>query len=101
MSNMQRIRGMLGFAARARKTVCGTELCSIAMAKGTAKLIVVSSGASAATKKKLFTKSEFYNIKAIEVELDTEELGRVVGKTCATAAVALTDQRFADEILKA
>ena len=92
---------MLGFAVRAGKVVFGTELVSRAMAKGTPKLVVISSGASASTKKKLTTKSEFYNIRAIEVDLSPDMLGKIVGRECVMAAVAVTDERFAEEIIKA
>ncbi len=99
--NMQRILGMLGFAMRAGKLVIGTELICRAMPKGEIKLVVISSGASEQTKKKLFTKSEFYSITAIEVDIDTERLGRLLGKSYAPAAVGVTDDGFSNEIKKA
>ena len=92
---------MLGFAMRAGKTVIGTELIEKALSRGSIKLVVVSSGASQATKERLISKSKFYGITAIEVEIDTGELGRLLGKTYAPAAVALTDDGFATEIKKA
>ncbi len=99
--NMQRILGMLGFAMRAGKLTVGTELTCRAMQRGDVKLVVVSSGASEATKKKLFTKSEFYGITAIEVDVDTERLGQLLGKTYAPAVAGVCDAGFANEIKKA
>lgn len=96
----QRLFGMLGFATRAGKTVVGTDLVCRAMPSGKVKLTVVSGGASDSTKKKLTVKSEFYGIKALVADIDTEELGRVIGKSSSVAAVAVTDEMFAREILK-
>ena len=71
------------------------------MPKGSVKLVVISSEASPGTKKKLKVKSEFYNISAIEVDIDTERLGKLLGKTYSPAAVAVADGGFAAEIKKA
>lgn len=99
-----RLFGMLGFAMRAGKLLLGTDIVCRAMPKrGTGRilLVAVSCTASLPTKKKLFTKSEFYGIKAIEIPLSVDEIGRVLGKSHPTAAVGVTDSAFAEEILKA
>ena len=97
----QRFCGMLGFAMRAGKVIIGTDLVCRAMPTGRVKLVIVSSAASDSTKKKLFVKSDYYSISAIEVDIDTERLGDLLGKSCALAAVAVTDDGFAAEIKKA
>ena len=97
----QRIRGMIGFARRAGKTVIGTEMICRAMPGGNIRLVIISSGASSATKKKLTVKSEFYGITSVEADIDTARLGNILGKSGAVAAVAITDDRFAEEIKKA
>ena len=97
-SNIKRIRGMLGFAMRAGKTVIGTELISKALARGGVRLVVISKDASESTKKKLTVKSAYYGVLAIEVGIESDELGRLLGKTYSPAAVALTDEGFAKEI---
>ena len=91
---------MLGFATRAGKIIVGTDLVCSAMPKGKVKLTVISDGASDSTKKKLTQKSEFYGITSVVTEIDTAELARVIGKDSNIAAVAVTDERFATEILK-
>ena len=96
-----RITGMLGFAKRAGKLIIGTELVCRAMPDKKIKLVVISDGASAATKKKLTTKSDFYALPHLVVELDTAELGRIIGKDSAVAAVGVTDDGFAREIINA
>lgn len=100
IKNYQRLYGMLGFAQRAGKLVIGTELICSAIPHGSVKLVLVSHEASENTKKKLFAKSEFYGILAIEVDIDTERLGKLLGKTYAPAAVAVADEGFANEIKK-
>ena len=101
VENTKRIKGMLGFARRAGKTVIGTELICRAMPDKSLKLVVLSATASAATKKKLTVKSEFYGIPLVESDIDTESLGALLGKRGAVAAVAVTDSAFGDEIIKA
>ena len=100
IKNYQRLYGMLGFAQRAGKLILGTELICGAMPRGSVKLVLVSREASDNTKKKLFAKSEFYGILAIEVDIDTERLGKLLGKTYAPVSVAVADEGFANEIKK-
>lgn len=98
-----RLCGMLGFAMRAGKLLIGTELICNGMAKRGAsgiRLVVISSSASDNTKRKLMRKSEFYSIKAVLINMDTDELGALLGKSYAPAAVAVCDEGFAKEILK-
>ncbi len=92
---------MLGFAMRAGKLIIGTELICSSMPRGKIKLVLICSSASDATKKRLLAKSEYYGISAIEVDIDTERLGKMLGKTYSPVAVAVTDGGFASEIKKA
>ena len=94
------LSGMLGLSMRAGRLIVGTELVCLAMPKGKVKLTVISNGASDSTKKKLSVKSEFYGISSLFVDLDMEELARVIGKTSMVAAVAVTDEKLAEKILE-
>lgn len=98
---IERIIGMLGLAMRAGQLIIGTEMICRAMAKRQPMLVVVSSGASDGTKKKLRTKCEFYKTESIEIDLDTEKLGHLLGKVYTPAAVAVTQSGIAEEIVKA
>ena len=71
------------------------------MAKGTPKLVLLSCDASQGTKKKITVKCEFYGIPWLELPMPGAELGRLVGKTYAPMAVAITDSGFSNEISKA
>ena len=96
-----RFKGMLGFSMRAGKVIFGTELVCTAMAargKDRARLVLVSHTASDATKKKLLQKASFYGVEAFEINIDSDELGRLLGKLYAPATVAIIDDRFAEEI---
>jgi ribosomal protein L7Ae-like RNA K-turn-binding protein len=101
--NEIRLRGMLGFAMRAGKLSIGTELVCTAMAnkKNAPKVVLVVSDASDGTKKKVFTKCEFYEIKAVQLNMSAEELGSLLGKSFAPVTVGVMDGGFAMEILKA
>ena len=95
---------MLGFAMRAGKVIIGTELVCSALAKGGVKrprLVLVSRTASDPTKKKIFTKCEFYGVPATEINEDGESLGCLLGKLYAPAVIAIADERFAEEISRA
>lgn len=95
---------MLGFAMRAGKVIIGTDPVCKAMAKqGKEKphLVLISESASEGTKKKLLFKAEFYGIQVCMIDIDSSELGRLLGKLYAPATVAIVDDRFAEEIKKA
>ncbi len=93
-----RLCGMLGLAMRGGKVTVGTELVCTVLAKRKATLVILSSVASDGTKKKIKNKCAFYETALYEVDIDIEELGRLLGKTYAPAAVAVTDIGFAKAI---
>ncbi len=96
----RRFLGFLGLAKRAGKTVCGTPMVCMAMAaKHPPALVLYAKGASPATQKKVTCKAEFYGIRAIGLAVSPEELGGAVGKVGNLAAVAVTDQGFADAMI--
>ena len=97
----ERLRGMLGFAMRAGRIVIGADLVAVAMAKrgkDKPRLVLVSADASEATRKRAFSKSEFYGIEARQTELTGDELGKLLGKTYSPAVIGITDDGFAREI---
>ena len=101
-NNIQRLRGMLGFAMRAGKVLIGTEIVCKAMAnsKSGLKLVVISCEASEGTKKKISTKCEFYRIKMVQIKMSTDDLGSLLGKSYSPATIGITDEGFATEIEK-
>ena len=94
---------MLGLAMRAGKLILGTDMICRAMPKrgaGAVRLAVLSDTASTATKEKITKKGAFYGVPVITAPIDMSELGRMLGKTYAPAAVAVTDEGFAKEITR-
>ena len=101
VNGRERLCGMLGFAMRAGRVIIGADLVAAAMAKrgkDKPRLVLVSIDASDATKKRAFSKSEFYGIEALEIPIGQDELGRLLGKTYAPVVLGITDDRFAQEI---
>lgn len=97
----ERFLTFLGLCRRAGKTVHGTPLVCEALAKRKPPcLVLLSEGASAATAKRITDKCRFYRVPLLTVAADTERLARAVGKSCALAAVAVTDESFARELRK-
>ena len=102
--NEKRLFGMLGFAMRAGKLVLGTDLICTQMAKrGCDKLtlVIISDDASEATKKKLTTKAEFYGIKCLTVNIPSETIGALLGKTYSPVCVGVKDEGFSQQIILA
>ena len=92
--------GMLGLAKRAGKTVHGTDvICEQMRAKKKPVLIFVSQTASEGTKRRLRTKTHFYNIPLCEISASTQELGHILSGGGLTAAVAITDEGLAQRLL--
>lgn len=92
---------MLGFAMRAGRVTVGTEM-TLASVKKTgkdrARLVLIANTASAATKKKITGKCEFYGVEYIITDISASTLGERLGKLYAPSAVAITDDGFAKEI---
>ena len=89
---------------RAGRLILGTEPVCSAMAKrgkDKPRLVLIAHTASEGTKKKLLTKAEFYGIETSVINIDSNELGRLLGKLYAPATVAIVDDRFAEEIKRA
>ena len=95
-----RALGMLGLAMKAGKVVIGTEQVIAYLQKGRVKLVLVSSSASDGTKKKIHHKCEFYKTRKMELTTETDELGRLLGKTYAPAVVGVIDENFSDTIVR-
>ena len=92
---------MLGFAMRAGRVLLGTDIVISSLQKGQARLVIVSDEASEGTKNKIKFKCEFYSVPMILTTLGADELGQRLGKSYSPVVLAITDEGFAGEILKA
>lgn len=94
MTGESKLRGLLGLASRARNLLVGTELCCDGVRSGKAHLVLVSFGASANTKKRIFNCCTYYECELAEIPVSTEALGKCIGKKRAVSCVAVTDVHF-------
>ncbi|MBR5516254.1 MAG: ribosomal L7Ae/L30e/S12e/Gadd45 family protein [Clostridia bacterium] len=102
MSNdiTQRLSGMIGLCARARKLAVGTDIAADAVRSGKALLLMLSFDASQNTKKKVFNCAKYYEVPCYEIPITTADLGHCVGKLGNTAALAVLDRNMTKGILK-
>ena len=92
---------LLGLAARAGKLVYGTPMVCEALKKADKIcLVFVAKNASANTKKRIGDRCDFYKKQLVELDIDTVELGRVLGKSGELAVVGLADNSFKEGIKK-
>lgn len=100
MSN-DKLFGMLGLAARARKIVAGTEIVTekIKANKGV-NLVLIASDVSQNTLKKLVNCCEYYGIEYIQLQRTQNEISNAIGKRCLTSSVAVLDRNFSEAIKK-
>lgn len=100
MSN-DKLLGMMGLAARARKVVTGTEIVTekIKANKGV-RLVLIASDVSQNTLKKLVNCCEYYEVEYIQLQRTQDEISNAVGKSCLTSSVAILDRNFSEAIKK-
>ncbi len=92
------ILSLLGLAMKAGKCVSGEFTVEKTVKDHKAKLVVIATDTSQASKKSYIDMCSFYHVPIIE-EGTKEELGHCIGKEFR-AAVALTDSGFAEGIMK-
>ncbi len=92
-----KVDSYLGFAARARKIVSGSDTCSISMKKGSAKLVIVAADAAENTKEKLQLEASRSGVP-FRIYGSGDHLSKMTGKSGRTV-FAVTDEHFAECIL--
>lgn len=92
-----KVDSYLGFAARARKIVSGSDTCSISMKKGSAKLVIVAADAAENTKEKLQLEASRSGVP-FRIYGNGDHLSKMTGKSGRTV-FAVTDEHFAECIL--
>ena len=92
---------LLGLAAKAGKLVYGTPIvCEELKKNDKICLVFVAKNASDNTKKRITDRCDFYKKQLVELDVDTSELGRILGKLGELAVVGLTDKSFKEGIEK-
>ena len=95
MRDIERERKLLstaGLAARARRTVIGTDQICDALRAGQVKLVLEASDTSDNTHKRLTDKTSYYGVPLYRVKTDCAGLAGAFGKrNGSVAAVGITD----------
>jgi len=94
----KKLLGLLGFAARARKLICGTDLCRDAVRCGRLPLVLVASDASENTRKRIQDACKYYETDLCEVSIPISVLSKQIGKTASIAVIGVTDMNFVNGI---
>lgn len=87
---------LLSLAAKAGKVVSGGFMTESALMDGSAHFVIIASDASKNTQKKFTNKCHYYNVPC-KVFVDSDTLGRHIGKQPRTTA-AVTDRGLARQI---
>ena len=95
MNDYLKIKQLLGLCLRAGQLVSGESLVLEAIRKQKAKLVLVTEDASAATKKKFFDKTTYYQVPIITA-MTSEDYFEAIGKP--RKIVAITNPGFAKKL---
>lgn len=90
----EKLLSLLGFAARARRLVFGTELCRTAARAGQISLVVIAADASQNTKKRVVDACKYYGCDVCQSAVPSAILASRLGKSGVTAVVGLNDHNF-------
>lgn len=94
----KKLLSLLGFAARARALVCGTDQCRDEIRRGKLHLVIVAASASDNTKKRIADACRYYGCDMVVAPVDSLELSNRIGKSANIAVVGVTDVNFINGI---
>lgn len=92
MMNEQKIISLLGLAQKAGKIASGELAVEKAIKSGKAKLLIIATDCSEATKKNYRDMTTYYDVELYE-KFSKEQLGQCIGKL-HRAALTITDSGF-------
>ena len=90
----EKLLSLLGFAARARRLVFGTELCRTAARAGQISLVVIAADASQNTKKRVVDACKYYGCDVCQSAVPSAILASRLGKSGVTAVDGLNGHNF-------
>lgn len=94
----RKIISYLGFAKKAGKVVTGVNTCTITMAKGKVKLMILAEDISENSEKKIMKEIRRNNVEYIKLGT-IDEMSRAVGQE-GRSVFGICDKGFAEVILK-
>ncbi len=80
--------------------IAGSDLVLKAVRGGKAVCVLIASDASSRTKKQITDKCAFYGVKHGVTEIDSFEMGRMIGKTAPCVVIGLTGKGPCDAVSK-
>ncbi len=100
-STAEKLLRFLGLAKKAGKVVMGTDLvCRACRERKKPSLVLLASGVSPATEKKVTDKCSFYSVALEKIPASADELADALGKLGSIAVVAVMDAHFAQELVR-
>ena len=96
--NNTKLLSLLGFAARARRLVCGTQQRRDEIRRGKLSLVIVAQNASENTKKRIGDACEYYGCEMYIAPTTSLELSNRIGKSANIAVIGVADENFANGI---
>ena len=103
MSNEKKLLSLLGIAKKAGKVISGTDMAVESIRSGkksSVKLLLIASDASANTRKRINNTSAYYNVPLIVTDADKSELSKLTGHGSELSVIGITDDGFAQAMLK-
>ncbi len=88
----------IGFAAKSRKLISGTETCKAFMARGKVKLLIIADDLSENTKEKVIREAVKNNV-AYKIFGSKEKLSAITGEA-DSGVFGILDDNFKNVILK-
>ncbi len=91
--NLKRDAGLqlLGLCRISQNAKTGEENAEAAIRNGTAQLVILSSDASANTKKKFHDKCSFYDVEIMETPYTKEAIGQAMGQSPRSVAAIISE----------
>ena len=96
--NNNKILGLIGFAARARKICSGADSVELEIKKKKVYLVLVANDASDRTKEKFIKLCKQYNVKMI-IASEIDMISKAIGKS-NKAVIGIEESNLASEIQK-
>lgn len=94
-----RVLSLISLCQKAGKVASGEDTCEAAIRGGQAFLVLLSSDASATTRKKFTNRCHYYGVPLATLPFNKEQLGHTIGKALRSCA-AICEEGFAKRILE-
>lgn len=95
----RKLLSLLGFAARARKLIAGSDLTRDGIRRGSVLVAVIASDAAENTRKRITDAGAYYDVDILLTDIKSGDLGHQIGKSGSTAVIGITDMSFAKGIM--